>query len=54
MNKLITILKRSCVKTRYKDRIELSPKIMLGDPVIRQTCITIELILRKLSERATV
>jgi len=32
------------------DRIEINPKIMLGKPVIRGTRITVELILRKLSE----
>jgi uncharacterized protein (DUF433 family) len=34
------------------DRIEINPKIMLGKPVIRGTRITVELILRKLSEGA--
>ncbi len=35
------------------DRIEVSARIMLGKPVIRGTRITVELILRKLSEGAT-
>jgi uncharacterized protein (DUF433 family) len=35
------------------DRIEVDPKRMMGKPVIRGTRITVELILRKLSERAT-
>ena len=35
------------------DRIEINPKIMLGKPVIRGTRLTVELILRKLSEGAT-
>ena len=35
------------------DRIEINPKIMLGKPVIRGTRITVELVLRKLSEGAT-
>ena len=35
------------------DRIEINPKVMLGRPVIRATRITVELILRKLSEGAT-
>lgn len=35
------------------DRIEMNPKIMLGKPVIRGTRITVELILRKISEGAT-
>jgi uncharacterized protein (DUF433 family) len=34
-------------------RIEVNPRIMLGKPVIRGTRITVELLLRKLSERAT-
>lgn len=35
------------------DRIEINPKVMLGKPVIRGTRITVELILRKLSEGAS-
>ena len=35
------------------DRIEINPKIMLGKPVIRGTRITVELVLRKISEGAT-
>ncbi len=35
------------------DRIEMNPKVMMGKPVIRGTRITIELILRKLSEGAS-
>ncbi len=35
------------------DRIEINPKVMLGKPVIRGTRLTVELILRKLSEGAT-
>ena len=35
------------------DRIEINPKVMMGKPVIRGTQITVELILRKLSEGAT-
>jgi uncharacterized protein (DUF433 family) len=34
-------------------RIDINPKIMLGKPIIRGTRITVELILRKLSEGAT-
>ena len=34
----------------YKERITSDPDIMLGKPVIKGTRITIELILRKLSE----
>jgi len=33
-------------------RIEVNPEVMLGKPVIRGTRITVELILRKLSEGA--
>ena len=36
------------------DRIEINPNVMLGKPVIWGTRITVELILRKLSEGATV
>lgn len=36
------------------DRIEMNPKVMMGKPVIRGTRITTELILRKLSEGASV
>jgi uncharacterized protein (DUF433 family) len=35
------------------DRIEMNPKVMMGKPVIRGTRIPVELILRKLSEKAT-
>jgi uncharacterized protein (DUF433 family) len=35
------------------DRIQVDPKVMLGKPVIRGTRITVELILRKISEGAT-
>ena len=35
------------------NRIVIDPKVMLGKPVIRGTRITVELILRKLGERAT-
>jgi uncharacterized protein (DUF433 family) len=35
------------------DRIEVNPKVMMGKPVIRGTRITVELVLRKLSEGAT-
>jgi uncharacterized protein (DUF433 family) len=36
------------------DRIEVNPRVMHGKPVIRGTRIPVELILRKLSEGATV
>jgi uncharacterized protein (DUF433 family) len=35
------------------DRIEINSKIMMGKPVIRETRIRVELILRKLSEGAS-
>jgi uncharacterized protein (DUF433 family) len=35
-------------------RIEINPKVMFGKPVIRGTRITVELILRKLAEGATI
>jgi uncharacterized protein (DUF433 family) len=35
------------------DRIEIKPNVMMGKLVIRGTRITVELILRKLSEGAT-
>jgi uncharacterized protein (DUF433 family) len=35
------------------DRIEINPKVMMGKPVIRGARLTVELILRKLSEGAT-
>ncbi len=34
------------------DRIGINPNVMMGKPVIRGTWVTVELILRKLSERA--
>jgi uncharacterized protein (DUF433 family) len=34
-------------------RIEVNPRVMLGKPVVRGTRVTVELILRKLSEGAT-
>jgi uncharacterized protein (DUF433 family) len=35
------------------DRIEINPHVMMGKPVIKGTRITVELILRKLSDGAT-
>jgi len=32
------------------DRIETNPKVMMGKPVVRGTRVTVELILRKISE----
>ncbi len=36
----------------FIERIEVNPKVMMGKPIIRGTRITVELILRKLSEGA--
>lgn len=38
----------------YVDFIESKPTVMLGKPVIKGTRITVELILKKLSEGATI
>ena len=35
------------------ERIEIDPQVMIGKPVIRNTRIPVELIIRKLSEGAT-
>lgn len=35
------------------DRIEVNPKVMMGKPVIRGTRLTVEMIVRKLSEGAS-
>lgn len=37
----------------YKERITVNPEIMLGKPIIKGTRITVELILKKLSEGMT-
>ncbi|QMW02167.1 DUF433 domain-containing protein [Spirosoma foliorum] len=37
----------------YKERIESDHRVMLGKPVVKGTRITVELLLRKLSEGAT-
>lgn len=36
------------------DRIEINPSVLEGKPVIRNTRIAVELLLRKLSEGATI
>ncbi|WP_460178086.1 DUF433 domain-containing protein [Thermodesulfovibrio hydrogeniphilus] len=38
----------------YKERIVVNPDVMLGKPVFKGTRVTVELILRKLSEGMTV
>ena len=41
------------METNYKDKIESNPDIMLGKPVIKGTRITVKLILKRLSEGAS-
>jgi uncharacterized protein (DUF433 family) len=41
------------VRMMAAERIEISPDVMMGKPVIRDTRIPVEIILRKLSEGAT-
>jgi len=36
------------------ERIEINPKIMIGKPVIRETGIPVEIILRKLSQNISI
>lgn len=38
----------------YSDRIQVDYKLMLGKPTIKGTRLTVEIILRKLAEGATV
>lgn len=38
----------------YKEKIVADPDIMLGKPIIKGTRITVEIILRKLSEGMTI
>ncbi|GAB3642085.1 DUF433 domain-containing protein [Spirosoma arcticum] len=38
----------------YKERITSDHRVMLGKPVVKGTRLTIELLLRKLSEGATI
>lgn len=38
----------------YRERIVSNPKIMLGKPIIKGTRITVELILRKLGQGASI
>lgn len=44
---------KSLAPTESSGRIEINPNVMMGKPVIRGTRITVELILRKLSEGTT-
>ena len=38
----------------YKERITASASVMLGNPVIKETRVTVKLLLRKLSEGVTI
>ena len=38
----------------YKERITASASVMLGKPVIKETRVTVKLLLRKLSEGVTI
>jgi uncharacterized protein (DUF433 family) len=38
----------------YKDHLEINPEVMTGKPVVKGTRITVELLLRKLSEGMTI
>jgi uncharacterized protein (DUF433 family) len=42
------------IQNKILNRIELNPKIMLGKPVIKGTRITVEIILKKLSQNISV
>jgi uncharacterized protein (DUF433 family) len=44
---------RADIPMGNSNRIEVNPEVMLGKPVIRGTRVTVELLLRKLSEGAT-
>lgn len=39
---------------KVADRVEVNPKIMMGKPVIRGTRIPVEIVVRKISEGASV
>jgi uncharacterized protein (DUF433 family) len=43
----------TCPMSLTADRIEINPRVMMGKPVIRGTRITVELLLRKISEGAS-
>jgi len=42
------------LQNKILNKIELNPKIMLGKPVIKGTRITVEIILKKLSQNISV
>lgn len=51
LNKLADTIK---AESDVADRIEINPRVMQGKPVIRGTRVPVELLLRKLSEGATI
>ena len=52
--KVVTFSSREIENMNIYDRIETSPEVMLGKPVIKGTRIPVELIVRKLAEGASV
>ena len=50
----MTFSSREIENMNIYDRIETSPEVMLGKPVIKGTRIPVELIVRKLAEGASV
>lgn len=42
------------MKEEIFNRIEINPKVMIGKPIIRGTRITVEIILKKLSQNISV
>jgi uncharacterized protein (DUF433 family) len=38
----------------YRNRIAVNPNVMLGKPCIKGTRVTVELIIKKMSEDATI
>jgi uncharacterized protein (DUF433 family) len=40
--------------TDWKDRITVDPNILVGKPIVRGTCISVELLLDRLSDGWTI